>query len=44
MHEPFVNFAQHLGDLERFEMNKRDLVRQREVAKEDRNSRVQESF
>jgi hypothetical protein len=38
----FVNFMQHLRAFGRFEMNKRDLARQREVAKEDIAPDIQE--
>jgi hypothetical protein len=44
--ETFVNVVQHLHDFGRFEMNKRDLGRQREgrilVAEEDIPHKIQE--
>jgi hypothetical protein len=39
---PFVNFVQHLRAFGRFKMNKRDLARQREVAKEDIAPEIEE--
>jgi hypothetical protein len=44
----FVNVVQHLRDFGRFEMNKRDLSRQREdrilVAEEDISHKIQERY